>query len=219
MLKVMHLLVVLTMCLIPSLASTAWNPFSTEDWESGRIDLGNKGDSMFYIMFKSRDHNASAPVILYMAGGPGTSGEYNLLMENGPFVATDAGKVVHNVYAWNSHCDLIYVDQPVGVGFSQARDNSTFCRSRQCVVNNMYVFMSKLYERRPELWNKPLFLAGVSYAGHYVPAVGAYIVRKADPRIIAAASSEERSSAAHSWTPRPTSSWTRTISIRREGSD
>jgi len=151
--------------------------FPQEEWESGKIDLGNGGDEIFYIYFKARNKNASAPIILYMAGGPGTSGEFNLLFETGPLKATEHETIVYNPYSWNEFADLIFVDQPVGVGFSTAKNNDTVCKNHTCVVHNMYIFLIKLYAKHYDFVNKPLYLSGVSYAGHYVPSLASCIVK------------------------------------------
>ncbi len=168
-------------CMLWTLCQT--RIFPTEDWTSGPIDLGNGGDTMFYIHFKSRDKNATAPVILYMAGGPGTSGEYNLLLENGPYVANEKGSIVYNIYSWCNKSDLIYVDQPVGVGFSKAKDASTYCRDGNCVAENVYRMLHALFQKEPALKGRPFYVSGVSYAGHYVPAVSEYLIKKKDPEI------------------------------------
>ena len=178
----------LFMCILS--ASVFANVFPGEAWHSGRVDLGNGGDKMFYIRYKACNKKPNAPLILYMAGGPGTSGEFNILIENGPYVATYDEKrhpksiIEKNPYSWNKEYDLLYIDQPVGVGFSVYKNTSTVCRSRSCVVSNVYKFLVRLYEMYPEYKGRPFYTSGVSYAGHYVPGVSAYIIKQNNPRIL-----------------------------------
>ncbi len=150
--------------------------FPDEDWTSGRIPLRD-GDNMFYIHFRARNGNRSAPLMLYLAGGPGSAGQYDIILENGPYISDTAGHIIYNKYSWNNEADTIYVDQPVGVGFSKVRSDDRVCRSRECVVQNMYTFLAKLMETEPELRGRPLYISGVSYGGHYVPAISEYIIR------------------------------------------
>lgn len=42
-----------------------------------------------------------------------------LLQENGPCrINNDTTTVSHNAYSWNNEANVLYIDQPVGVGFS-----------------------------------------------------------------------------------------------------
>lgn len=101
-------------------------------------DLGSI--NYFYWFFESRKNPSSDPLLLWLTGGPGCSGEIGLLMENGPFVINGTtepvlnpyGKICAKLYAkehgvfsslyhclgWNSVANILYVDQPGGTGFT-----------------------------------------------------------------------------------------------------
>jgi carboxypeptidase C (cathepsin A) len=98
------------------------------------------------MLFKARNKNASAPLILYFPGGPGTASGFNIFVDNGPYHADQEGVIRYNEYSWNNDFDVLYVDQPIGVGFSKVKDNSTICRNYVCMVENMYMFLVKWYE-------------------------------------------------------------------------
>ena len=74
---------------------------------------------------------------------------------------------------------MIFVDQPVNTGFSFSDNDEDRCYDESCVANDMEDFLFALLMERPELQNRPLFVTGESYAGHYVPAV-AYQIFKSD---------------------------------------
>ncbi len=59
--------------------------FLGEPYEAGLIDVTPRGDSLFYWMFKSRDGNKNAPLLMWLSGGPGSGSEIAVLYENGPF--------------------------------------------------------------------------------------------------------------------------------------
>jgi len=57
-------------------------------------------------------------LIIWFQGGPGCSGLYGLFNENGPFRIDENNNVVDSKYSWNSIANILYIDQPVGTGFS-----------------------------------------------------------------------------------------------------
>lgn len=66
---------------------------------------------------------ASAPLTLWTNGGPGCSGLFGLLEEMGPFRPTkDGNALVANPLSWNRLSNMLYVEIPVGVGFSYSHD-------------------------------------------------------------------------------------------------
>jgi carboxypeptidase D len=53
-------------------------------------------------------------------GGPGCSSLEGLLQENGPFSwSLGQAKPTQNQYSWTNISSMLYVEQPVGTGFSQ----------------------------------------------------------------------------------------------------
>ena len=54
-----------------------------------------------------------------MTGGPGGSSLIGLLQENGPcFVGNDSNSTYLNPWSWNNEVNMLYIDQPVQVGYS-----------------------------------------------------------------------------------------------------
>ena len=104
-------------------------PFVNETWYSGLIEVPEpnrtRGD-IFYWWFESRDDPKNDPLVLWLTGGPGCASEIALFYENGPYkIGEDNQTIVSNPHSWNSHANLLYVDQPVGTGFSNAEDRGT----------------------------------------------------------------------------------------------
>merc|ERR1719473_2155643 len=83
--------------------------------EHGFIPVGNDGDDIFYWYFPSRNNAETAPLVMWLTGGPGCSSELAIFYENGPMKLQD-GKVITNEFSWNNKANLIYIDQPVGTG-------------------------------------------------------------------------------------------------------
>ena len=88
----------------------------------------NYSISTFFWFFEARTDPANAPLSLWMNGGPGSSSLIGLFQEHGPCaVANDSNATALNPDSWNSVANMLYLDQPVQVGFSHdALANGTY---------------------------------------------------------------------------------------------
>ena len=81
-----------------------------------------EGHNLFYWYFKHPDPDA--PLLLWLNGGPGATSMFGLFLENGPLRVkrTGDGSDDFELYAaensWADSYNLIFLDQPVGTGFS-----------------------------------------------------------------------------------------------------
>ena len=139
---------------------------------SGYLDINAAEDKhYFYWMFEAKTNPATAPVILWMTGGPGCSSQLAILAENGPcHVNEETGDLYNNPYSWNNVANVIYIDQPAGVGFSYANFPSGYDHNETMVSDDMYAFFQAFYKAYPQYQSNPLFIYGESYGGHYAPA-------------------------------------------------
>lgn len=110
-------------------------------------------------------------------GGPGCSSELAVFFENGPWHLTANQTLEESEYGWDVAANMIYVDQPVNTGFSYSTSDEDRCYDEDCVSSDMLDFLLALYEARPELMGKDVYVTGESYAGHYVPAVASRLFR------------------------------------------
>ena len=91
---------------------------------TGWLDNGSK--HLFFWYFESEStassptsSHDSLPLTLWMNGGPGSSSMLGMLQELGPCLINEYGNgTVYNPYGWNKDTALVFVEQPVGVGFS-----------------------------------------------------------------------------------------------------
>jgi carboxypeptidase C (cathepsin A) len=142
------------------------------DFETDYIKLSNKKDDHYFYWFvKSRSSSADTdPLVVWLNGGPGSSSLTGLLVENGPCLVQPDLSVKSNPYAWNNHANVIWLEQPTGVGFSYFNNDDDRDATGDDVGNNMYAFLDGFLDKHPEFVGRPLFLTGESYAGHYIPA-------------------------------------------------
>ncbi len=166
---------ILLLILIPE---SLQNAFPDETWQSGYISLTRETDKLFYLLFRSRHPSDKIPLVIWLSGGPGCASTLGMLEENGPYrINRKTFRFERNPYSWNELADVLYVDQPLGTGYSITPDDTTMCRDEKCVANNFAIFLSKFYQTYPEYSAKPLFITGESYAGRYIPAIVAGLYR------------------------------------------
>jgi len=178
----MKSVVLFLFALLALAAVRAEDPFIGEQYEAGLIEL-EPGDEMFYWLFKSRGVPDEDPLVLWLTGGPGCSSELAVFYENGPFTINDDLTLTKNEYSWNEVSNLLFVDQPLGTGFSSTDKPDHYARNEDMVASYFYRFLTLFVEKFPEYKGRPFYITGESYAGHYIPAITAYIVEKQNPDI------------------------------------
>ena len=129
----------------------------------------------FVRFFESRNSPEDAPLILWLNGGPGCSSSTGLFFELGPCRIADGGhNVTFNPYSWNTHANIIFLDQPINVGFSYSEDGSKIDTS-QLAGKDVYAFLELFLNRFPEYSTQPFHLAAESYGGTYAPHMASFI--------------------------------------------
>ncbi|PSR98016.1 Serine carboxypeptidase-like [Actinidia chinensis var. chinensis] len=131
---------------------------------------------MFYFFFESRN-SKNDPVVIWLTGGPGCSSELAMFYENGPFAIAKNLSLVWNEYGWDKVSNLLYVDQPIGTGFSYTSDIRDIRHNEDGVSNDLYDFLQAFFEEHPDFAENDFYITGESYAGHYIPAFAARVHR------------------------------------------
>uniref|UniRef100_A0A7N0ZS57 Carboxypeptidase n=1 Tax=Kalanchoe fedtschenkoi TaxID=63787 RepID=A0A7N0ZS57_KALFE len=134
----------------------------------------SRAAKMFYFFFQSRS-NSKDPVVIWLTGGPGCSSELAVFYENGPFTITKNLSLSWNEYGWDKVSNLLYVDQPIGTGFSYSSDRHDIRHNEEGVSNDLYDFLQAFFTEHPEFAENDFYITGESYAGHYIPAFAARV--------------------------------------------
>lgn len=135
--------------------------------------------NLFFWFFPSQIDYANAPVILWLQGGPGATSLLGLFTENGPFVVTPKEKLTMRKYSWTYSHSVIYIDNPVGTGYSFT-DDGGYSQNETVIGENLYKALLQFFQLFPELQHNAFFVSGESYAGKYVPAV-CHTIHKKNP--------------------------------------
>ncbi|XP_044592908.1 venom serine carboxypeptidase-like [Cotesia glomerata] len=80
---------------------------------------------------------------------------------------------------FNNH-NVIYIDSPVGTGYSFTDNNHGYARTESKIYKDLYSGSLQFYQLFPELQSNPLFITGECYAGKYIPAFS-YLFHQKNP--------------------------------------
>ncbi|KAL2229651.1 UNVERIFIED_CONTAM: Serine carboxypeptidase-like 26 [Sesamum indicum] len=142
---------------------------------SGYITVNEAhGRALFYWFFQAQSQPNKKPLLLWLNGGPGCSSiGYGAAVELGPLrVAKKGAALEFNPHSWNKEANLLFVESPIGVGFSYTNTSSDFDDiDDRFVAEDTYNFLVRWLKRFPQFKDHEFFISGESYAGHYVPQV------------------------------------------------
>lgn len=153
--------------------------------ETGYVGVGDPENvQLFYYFIKSESDPDSDPLMLWITGGPGCSALSGLIYEIGPltFEAVEYNGslpgMVLNPNSWTKVASIIFLDLPVGTGFSYATTPSALQSSDFQASDHAYQFLRKWFVDHPEFLRNPLYVGGDSYSGLVVPIISQIIVSK-----------------------------------------
>lgn len=139
---------------------------------SGYFTVNKEHDSnLFFWFFPAKANRKSAPFVLWLQGGPGGSSLFGLFVENGPFSLSSKMKLIPRSTAWSLTHSMIYIDNPVGTGFSFTGDVGGYAQNETVVGHDLYEALIQFFTVFPEYSHLPFYATGESYAGKYVPAI------------------------------------------------
>lgn len=132
------------------------------------IDDGrHKGKLFFWHVQAETQQETRGKTIIWLNGGPGCSSMDGMMMETGPFRVHDQNKVTVNNGSWSQSSNLLFIDQPLGVGFSTKETDAL--HELDEVGEDLLLFMDKYFEIFPHERLNDLYITGESYAGQYIP--------------------------------------------------
>ncbi|KAL5120845.1 hypothetical protein ACEQ8H_001326 [Pleosporales sp. CAS-2024a] len=157
-------------------------PFDVGESYAGLLPISddpNETRKLFFWFFPSTQAQNQEEVVIWLNGGPGCSSLSGLLTENGPFT-WEAGTLapVQNPYSWNNLTNMLWVEQPVGVGYSQGVPNIT----NEVELGNEFRGFYKSFVDLFGIYNWKTYITGESYAGFYVPYIADSFIQANDTK-------------------------------------
>ncbi|XP_059177645.1 probable serine carboxypeptidase CPVL [Physella acuta] len=127
------------------------------------------GNHLFFWFFPSTSGSESPLVVWLKMEGPEFTSSLGLFYENGPMRLTDKWYERSNI-SWTETMSMLYIDNPVGVGYSYSDSGIAGYRTDQDGYSkDLYEFIEQFYLLFPEYQIRELYIGGKSYAGKYVP--------------------------------------------------
>ncbi|KAL1827727.1 hypothetical protein DCAR_0206916 [Daucus carota subsp. sativus] len=156
--------------LISNGAMAAGTVDGSEQW--GYVEVRPKAH-MFWWYYKSpqrtEDPNNPWPIILWLQGGPGASGVgIGNFQEVGPL---DTFLKPRNS-TWLQKADLLFVDNPVGTGYSFVEDDASFAKTDEEAAADLITLLISLFNSDEVLQKSPLYVVAESYGGKWAVLLG-----------------------------------------------
>ncbi|KAG2581929.1 serine carboxypeptidase-like 51 isoform X2 [Panicum virgatum] len=157
-------------------------PDGAERWGYAKV---RPKTNIFWWYYRSPQRASSVdktwPTILWLQGGPGGSGVgRGNFQEIGPLDVN----LKPRKYTWLHKADLIFVDSPVGVGYSYSEDPAALVTTDLQATEDIVQLLRALTRKIRTLRRSPLFLVGESYGGKHAAMVGTAIARAIHARTI-----------------------------------
>lgn len=140
--------------------------------------------NLYFWFFPSLSQGPKDPILLWLQGGPGGSSLFGLFVENGPFGVNKDLKLYPRKFSWNTKYNVIYIDNPVGTGFSFTDNEKGYARNQDDVADNLHSALLQFFQLFPNLKGNDVYLTGESYAGKYIPVLASRIYHDPSPRKI-----------------------------------
>ena len=164
------------------------NPYFPVDPIRGYIDIYDKDNSMWYWLASAKKNPEKAPIIIFFQGGPGGASSGDYVGPSGPFEFKNYSDAHPRAYfkegntSWTENAHVLYPDFPLGVGFSTVTSEGLSYDGKQ-VQEQIVIFYQKFLEVHPEFKGRAIYVAGISYGGHWVPYAASALKYSDNPDI------------------------------------
>ncbi|KAL4621830.1 hypothetical protein ACB092_06G256700 [Castanea dentata] len=148
--------------------------------ETGYISVGE--GEFFYYFVESEGNPRADPLLLYINGGPGCSALNGFLYQIGPLkfnIADYTGGLPTLIYepnTWTKTANVLFLDAPVGGGFSYATISEAWSASDTKVAAQAYEFLRHWLIEHSDFMNNPVYLGSDSYQGVVTPILAQDII-------------------------------------------
>lgn len=106
-------------------------------------------------------------MVLWLQGGPGGSSLFGLFSEHGPYRVAEGGVPQLRPITWANKFSMLYVDNPVGTGFSFTKKDEGYARNQTDVGRDLLEALQQFFTLFYELAHNDFYASGESYAGAY----------------------------------------------------
>ncbi|XP_041941959.1 retinoid-inducible serine carboxypeptidase [Alosa sapidissima] len=139
-----------------------------ETW--GYVDV-REGAHMFWWLYYANNPATSyteLPLVMWLQGGPGASSTgFGNFEEIGPLDR----ELDERDTTWIQAASVLFVDNPVGTGFSYTDTQDALTKDVATVASDMLVLLKEFFSKKEEFQNIPFFIFSESYGGKMAAAI------------------------------------------------
>lgn len=149
----------------PSYENDDTTSIKDEDWGYVKV---RENANMFWWFYGAEDEaeRLNLPLILWLQGGPGASGAgYGNFMEIGPLDI----KMQKRKTAWTKKVNLLFIDNPVGAGFSYVTNDNAYTTNVTGIAEDLFVVFSAFMSKYQVFSESPFYIFCESYGGKMTP--------------------------------------------------
>ncbi|XP_063886693.1 retinoid-inducible serine carboxypeptidase-like [Scylla paramamosain] len=122
------------------------------------------GAHMFWVMYHADlpGSHTDYPLIMWLQGGPGASGVgYGNFEELGPYDINGNPRE----YAWTKKANVLFVDNPVGTGYSYVEDYSLLTTNNAMIASDLVAVVKAVFAEYTDMQIMPFYVFAESYGG------------------------------------------------------
>ncbi|MED6207316.1 hypothetical protein PIB30_034638 [Stylosanthes scabra] len=160
------------------------NPFPKEahPTKTGYLPVSTTSSSaMFYAFYEAQNSTlplSKTPLLIWLQGGPGSSSMVSNLNAVGPWRITQSITLEPNPGAWNKFSGLLFLDNPIGTGFSVASSLQEIPTDQEGIARHLFTAITRFLQLEAIFEYRPIYIIGQSYGGKFAAATGYYILKK-----------------------------------------
>lgn len=132
---------------------------------------------MFFLHMKSPRQHKHKPLLLWLQGGPAKSSLFGQFLENGPLGIDADGNLYYRNHTILNFVNVIYVDHPVGAGFS-FDDSKSYPSTLEEMVDHLMRFLRRFLRLFPEYEERDFYIAGESYGARVAVALAQRVMTR-----------------------------------------
>lgn len=130
---------------------------------SGYLNAAKPGRQIHYMFVQANVSDPStAPLTLWLNGGPGCSSLIGMLQEIGPYIVGNSYKqgdlLTKNEYGWHKVSNLLFLESPATVGFSSDKDKQYAWTDEETAMDAFTALKDFLFNKAAEFSNRSLFV-------------------------------------------------------------
>jgi len=137
---------------------------------SGYLKATNDHE-IHYWFFEAdtEDDPTTKPIFFWTNGGPSCSGAMGLFTEQGPWRVLENMTVIYNPNTWITEVNMVFLEQPYGVGFSVVDPSLHPVAGDQNAAEDMDAMIRNFLVKFPRYLENEVYTTAESWGGHYVP--------------------------------------------------